>query len=297
MNTLRLESCDGKMCTKCDMPYIVMNYITPLMQCVTNDIREYNMQLLTTKCLNTAVMLVFFMFGRQGLKHASYCDSHNVISRHTNGTDTNKDVVARMKKTILSRNMKYRYMYYILLNDNYFPMPQDATRKKYFPGHVFILEKVPTSGGPYFNLYQSYINQYDLKGWYEKNNKTLRFSRSQVKMLLDKLAYILNNDVWDDACVRYWMDFTRVDTSDLIGSSQKGQLFICMSAAKVSTCVENIQSYASTKLQEIAGKDSAALYGKQEYYVNAQVDPLTYGDVKHNLEKILQDIQANKNTL
>jgi hypothetical protein len=38
----------------------------------------------------------------------------------------------------------------------------------FFPGHVFILEKIPSKDEPYFYFYQSYINNYDLKDHIKK---------------------------------------------------------------------------------------------------------------------------------
>ena len=235
------KKCVGNVCNRkrCDIVYVIMRYITPLMQCLTNDVREYNMQLLTTKCLNTAVMLMFFMLGKKGLEHSRYCDSHSVIDRHNKGIDNNASVIKKMNKYILSKSIKTRHIYYILMNDCYFDRPGNEA---FFPGHVFIIERSFTDTDTYFNLYQSYINQYDLKEYYIKN-KTLRYTLDQMRELLKKLAYITSVGVWDDKCIQYWMDFTHVDTSSLKDAGTAGKLYICFSDDKLRVCVENIKAY------------------------------------------------------
>ena len=295
--------CVDNKCTqkRCDIVYVIMRYLTPLMQCLTNDIREYNMQLLTTKCLNTAVMLMFFLLGRKGLEHSRYCDSHSVIDRHNKGIDNNKSVMKKMFKCILNKRISSRYVYYILMNDGYFDAPSKPEGRAYFPGHVFIIERSFSGSDTYFNLYQSYINEYDLKGYYIKN-RTLRYTFEQMKDLLQKLQYITSIGTWDDKCVQYWMDFTHVDTSNLKGAHQGGKLFICFSYDKLKVCVENIKHYVNEKLGEIRNKvkskeDMRVIYGNPSYYNNSPVKPLTYGDMKINLESILTDIQKNKNNL
>ncbi len=299
MNTIELSSCTKHKCTRCDIVYILMNYITPLMQCLSNDIKEYNMQLLTTKCLNTAVMLMFFLLGKKGLKHAQYCDSQSVIERHQQGKDNNNDVLSKMNTAVLKRPVKYRYLYYILMNDGYFNFDGNNEGRIYFPGHVFIIEKIPYNNNVYYNLYQSYINEYDLKGFF-KNNKTLRYKIEEIKDLLDKLKYIINNDSWDDKCIQYWKDFTHVDTTYMKGAVQKDKLFICCSFDKVKSCIKNIKQYATLKLDEIEKHDKLGdttnIYGDKHIYNNPNIKPLTYNEIANNLRNILNDIQRNRNS-
>jgi len=292
-NPPELTSCSNKKCsTRCDIVYVIVKYVTPLMQCLTNDIREYNMQLLTTKCLNTAVMLMFFMLGKRGLEHSKYCDSYAIVERHNKGLDNNAAVMKKMRHVILNKKVTNRYIYYILMNDGYFDLPNGE--KVYFPGHVFILERVYYGGKPYFNLYQSYINKYDLQGYYTKN-KTVRYTMKQIEVLIDKLSYITKNETWDDKCVQYWLDFTMVDTSNLRGSRQGGKLFICFSYEILKLCIENIKEYVKEKISSINSQDLSKVYGDPSYYRDSSVNPLTYGEMKGTLHNILFDIEKNKN--
>jgi hypothetical protein len=234
------------------------------------------------------------MLGKRGLDHSKYCDSYAIVERHNKGIDNNRDVMRKMKSTILNKRVTNRYIYYILMNDGHFDMPNAG--KVYFPGHVFILERVYYEGKTYFNLYQSYINKYDLQGYYTKN-KTLRYTFEEIGSLIGKLQYITKNDTWDDKCIQYWLDFTHVDTSNLRGSHQGGKLFICFSYEILKLCIENIKEYVKEKVNSINGKDYSKVYGDPSYYKDASVSPLTYGEMRVTLNNILVDIEKNKNQM
>lgn len=270
--------------TCCDVMYIALRYITPLMQCLTNDIRAFNMQLKTTKCLNTALMISFLFLGKKGLQHAYRCDSNALVKRYQKGEHDNRHMIRRMKQLIL-RPSKQRYMYYILMNEGYFG-------EKYFPGHVFILEKIP--GGKYM-LYQSYINQYDLKSYYESQNNTFELSFAQVQGLIWKLEYVVvHSKTWDAKCVEYWKEFTHVDTSNIQGAPHDGKLNICMSYAPIHSCLNNIQKYTQDKLRELKRLPPTQTFGNPEHFTKSSIQPLTVQQVQTELRQILEDIQRNK---
>lgn len=295
---LPLQKCTSKQkCKRCDVVYIMINYVVPLMQCLTNDLREYNMQLITSKCLNSAVAIMFFFLGKKGLKHAQYCDSNALVTRAKDGIQDNVSVFAKMRSSLLHKNIKSRYVNYILFNDGYFPLGDGQI---YFPGHVFIVEKVPSSNGrePSYNLYQSYINKYDLKGYYEQNKNTFKYTYQQMKNLLEKLNYILNAPHWDAQCVRYWKDFTFVDTINIQGAVHQGKLFVCFSHDKLVKCVENIEKYTKDKLKDIKNyPHKHEIYGKAEYYKSDNgIKPLSYAEMQNNLHSILHDIKNGKSS-
>jgi hypothetical protein len=257
------------------------------------------MQLLTTKCLNTAVMLMFFLLGKKGIDRALYCDAQKVVERSLQENINNANTMKKLSKLILTKNVKNRYIYYILINDATLSFhgtePQDTI---YFPGHVFVLEKYLHGNGVEYNLYQSYINEYDLKGYYTNRNGNFAMSYDEVKSLLDKLTYIMTNDTWDDLCIKYWKMFTHVDTSKFKNAVQKNKLFICFTHDKVNHCLRNIENYAHEKLKHLQQKDRSEdtkIYGDHSFYSHhAQVTPLTNMEMRANLYDIIQDIKNNK---
>ena len=184
--------------SRCDIAWLVKDYIKPIMQALTMQVSEYNMGLVITKCLNTAVTFMILFFGTSALKETRYCDVRNVVFRHTGRHGANEEEVrsnGQVQKTvqktmiptknsnqIQERNEKIiddlardlmqrrtrRYVYYIMMTDGKF-VKTDANNKKStvnFPGHVMVWEKIPSEDGglPKYFIYQSYINEYDYSG-------------------------------------------------------------------------------------------------------------------------------------
>lgn len=295
----------GTTCKKCDIGYILKNYVKPLMQTLTVDIRNYYMRLLTTKCLNTAVMLSVFMLGKKrGIAIANYCDTEKTRARHQSLEDDNNTILSHLKSDVLKRNPKLtqRYLYYILLTDGKFPFDDQTKTPAFFPGHVFIIEKMPIDveqDQHVYYLYQSYINQYDLKEHIKRNNNTLKISYERLKIVLDGLDYILNVSKWDDKCVQYWKVLTFVDSSYLNGSNCKDNFFLCIKKAKVVDCLKHIQAYTSEKLNEIGPKvkrQSREVYGDRKLYDKTQ-RPLTVGKMYTKLKQLYEDVTAKKSQL
>lgn len=287
--SLQLESCTKTGCKPCDIVYIIKDYIKPLMQLLTNDIRDYYMRLLTTKCLNSSVSISYFLLGyKKGIAMSNYCDTHLTRKRHNDGIDNNLQIVQQLKKDVLNRNFKYRYLYYILMTDASFPMKDQPDR--FFPGHVFLLEKIPGKPTPSFYFYQSYINEYDINGHYHKNNKTLKMPYNRTAELMDRLAYIITNPVWDERCVRFWKDFTHVDTSKTLqGSSSGNQFFICYRKTKATACLEHVKRYVDDKLKTVDTSKPQDIYGDMKLY-DADQNPLSNLEMYNQLASLQKRI-------
>jgi hypothetical protein len=180
------------------------------------------------------------------------------------------------------------------MNDASFPGSKVGQQTGHFPGHVFLLEKIPKSGKkskPSYNMYQSYINKYDLLGHYEQNNHTLEYTYEQTEELLKNLLYVLTVGIWDEKCVEIWSKFTYVDTSNMLGCITKDHLYICYSYDNVTSCVDGVYDYITDKLAKIPDNDE--VYGNQNYYDNPEVTPLTNRQMKIQLNEIINHIQKN----
>lgn len=295
--SLKFSTCTEKYCDRCDIGYILKNYVHPIIQCLTNDIKEYYMKLLTTKCLNSAVMISFFMLGKQkALEVANYCDNGITKKRHQDKIDNNNNIILRYKNIVLKNNYKFRYLYYILLTDGYFTFDDKSKKSVYFPGHVFILEQIPNK--PYYYLYQSYINKYDLGQYIEKNNRTLKFSHEKVKKLFEDLHYIFNTEIWDDSCIKRWKEFTHVDTIELKGARCKNNFFLCIKSSRVVDCLKHIKQYTKEKLDELEYKKKVNvnnsnylndIYGDKKLYDKNQI-ALTNNDMQIKLQSLYNNI-------
>jgi hypothetical protein len=284
-------------CRKCDVGYILKNYVKPLMQTLTNDVKEYYMRLLTSKCLNTAVMLSIFMLGKnRGIEIANYCDTVATRKRHLDKDDNNNNIISYFKKDILDIKTKHRYLYYILLTDGKFPNKDPTKEPLFFPGHVLILEKIPNdSGKPYYYFYQSYINHYDLKEHIKKNNSSLKLTYEKTEKLLSSLEIVLESPTWNNECVDAWKSFTFADTTHLLDSYSKNNFFLCIRKAKVVDCLKHIEKYTKEKIHDLKGVPlDNKIYGDNSLYDENQ-KPLTVKQMSKQLNKLYEDVNKYKN--
>lgn len=283
---------------RCDLGYIIKDNIQMLMQLLTNDLPQFNFRLQTTKCLNTAVMLVQFLVGDKGLKMANNCDTRAVISRHTEGLDTNEGIIADLRQQLFSKREKKRTLYYILLSDGHFPTLKDTTNSpKYFPGHVFILEKIwnTTSKDLSYYFYQSYINKYTLRE-HIAMNKGLLISEARAKELMDHLEKVLKAETWSSDNVKRWYDMTFADSSSLLDSNSKQRFFLCFRKAKTSVCLEKLEKYLKKHeriLNKISVTEREDIYGDKNLYDDPS-QALSNGEVLKQLKKLLGRINDSK---
>lgn len=292
-------------CTSyCDIGYVIKDHVKLLMQLLTNDLPQFNLKLQTTKCLNTAIMLMQFLIGDKGIKIANACDTREVISRHSQGEDDNNVILEQLSRQLFSKREKSRTLYYILLSDGYFEKVSQGdllSQSKYFPGHVFILEKIYDNviNDHVFFFYQSYINQYTLSD-HIRMNKGLKISKSRAKQLIDDLTHVLTSKTWDKDNVRRWYDMTFADSSDLLNSSSQQKFYLCFRKAKTTTCLQRLEKYLKSKQQILISKVEEGhgndVYGDVRLYDSA-IKPLTNKQMLASTQLLLSKIKSNGNAL
>ena len=285
-------------CKRCDMGYVVANYVTPMMQFLTNDLKSFNMQMRTTKCLNTAIMMMFFFIGNKATKRAERCNASKVRDLYLQGTTNNMQMMNRLAQQVL-RKSNTRSLFYILMNDGEMKHngPQ-SVHTSYFPGHVFVIEKYPGDDGQNeYNVYQSYINQYDLKGYLQKSNNTFKYTYVKMVELMDNLKYILNHaPFWDQRCVEIWLKFTKVDSSNFLGAMHRDVLSICYTKDRMKRCLTNVERYARRKLREVNSMAPYDVYGDTSLYDDRE-KPMYVHEMKIHLSDVLADIKRLKNNV
>jgi hypothetical protein len=288
----------SRSCTSyCDIGYVIKDHVKLLMQLLTNDLPQFNLKLQTTKCLNTAIMLMQFLLGDKGIKIANACDTRGVIARHTQGQEDNNVILTQLTKQLFSKREKSRTLYYILLSDGYFEKDL-LSQAKYFPGHVFILEKIYDSdiNDHIFFFYQSYINQYTLNEHIQMN-KGLKVSKSRAQQLINDLTHVLTSKTWDKDNVRRWYDMTFADSSDLLNSKSQQKFFLCFRKAKTTTCLQRLEKYLKSKQQIMLSKveegKADEVYGDVALYDNT-IKPLTNKQMLVSTQALLSKIKYNK---
>jgi hypothetical protein len=266
----------------CQLGDILAEYIVPIMQVLTNELPEYNMKLKVTKCLNVAIMLTIFILGLQkGKRIIDNCDSRKTKSEEY--YIKNKDILVKDLDNVLKKEPG-KYLYYILLADAEF---KNDGYISYFPGHVFLIEKYNNN----YKLYQSYIKQYDLQEYKDKVS-TFKIDKEKIKNIIKYLKYIiLEAKTWDDKCVKYWNNFTLVDTTNIKGADIKNNMHICILKSKVDSCLENLKTYLTNKINSI--EDIDTIYGNIDIY-DIEKNPkkiLTSKEIKQSLNSMLEKIK------
>lgn len=281
---------------RCDLGFIIKDHIQALMQMLTNDLPQFNFRMQTTKCLNTAVMLVQFLLGNKGLQIANSCDTRAVISRHSQGMESNESVLHDLKKQLFSKREKTRVLYYILLSDGYFPT-QSGTDNRYFPGHVFILEKAwdQAQQKHIYYFYQSYINKYTLRE-HIMMNKGLVITQERANELMTHLEKVLKSETWSTENVKRWYDMTFADSSNLLNSNSRQRFFLCFRKAKTSVCLEKLEQFLTKhrrRLMKMPASRMDDVYGDDKLYEDTS-KALSNKQVLMQVEALLEKIQKSK---
>lgn len=270
---------------------LVKQYIKPLMQLLSAMLSEYNMRLVQTKCLNTAVMFMYLFFGHKALSMTQYCDVRNVVYRHTSLYDDNIAIVERMKKDIL-KQASQRYVYYVMLTDGEFRKP-DGT-KVFFPGHVFIIEKVPCSQGQYYHIYQSYINKYTFAEYVDKH-KTIKVSQQKVQYYLESVMRMVKSKTWDNEFRKFWNQMTKVDTPEMVGSHARDAFYVCYKRKPYSHCLKHLRALVEKGLASIPKQTALenTVYGDHVSYDDLAL-PLTNKQMQKQLQRLKSRIEMAK---
>ena len=282
MNVCRYENCD--------VTNLIMKYLEPLIQLCSSTMTDYNMQMKTTKCLNTAVMLTNILGGSDKLKTVEYCEVSKINNRYNTKKDKlqhKKNIFEELKKDISKKNINKRYFYYILMTNNYMEKSENlnssSPETQHFPGHVFIIDKFPSCNNkePTYNIYQSYINEYDLKGHFKRNKNSMKVKDNNINFVLDGINNIISNKVWNNDAVNFWNEFTFVDTKELI-NYKTDKINLCYSKISIDDCYKEfykftynraLNLYNEISLNDIVKLKKYDIYAdKNEFYIK-QLNP------------------------
>jgi glycosyltransferase involved in cell wall biosynthesis len=257
---------------RCDIGYVVKDFAKPLMQAMTMEVEDYHMRLITTKCLNTAVMFMVLFFGKDALNDTVYCDVDNVVRRHTYHSDNNRVILRALSNDLLRRTQS-RYVFYLMLTDGYFIGPGGT--KHFFPGHVMVWEKIPDESPDkmHYYIYQSYINQYDYKGSLAFRESPI-LSKGKITYYLQCLTAFAELPVWTKDMVDFWKDLTNVDTSEMLNAQPSNAFYVCYKKRPNKTCLQQLYKFVGQTLAKIPKSESNKIFGNSNKY-DQNADPLT----------------------
>lgn len=281
-----------------------------LMQVLTDELRSPYQQADPTKCLSTAFMSMYLLAGDAGARSASsHCDSAAVRKRsHAGGKDRapRAEAARALERAVMGGHD--RTLFYVMLTNGHMPRPGGGPVGK-FPGHVFVIERLPATapgGAPSsrFNLYQSYIAQYDLAGTIER--RALSHGRKQMGALLSGLARMLDQreGVWDAKATAFWRRLTGVGAPHFEGCSfGDDALLPCHYAVRTDRCVATLTEVVARKLRELDALPrelDAEVYGSMAAYdlrndtrprPDGRVPLLTNAQVRAELTALLAKLE------
>jgi len=291
----------------CDIGYIIKDHIPAMMQLMTDHIRSYNMQLLTTKCLNTAVMMWYLFLGERTdvMNAPETCDSKEVRERGMRErkrcgrtdewahNDTNPCVVVRrLRDSLLEpqeatqqvrtgsragdvKQVMKRTLYYVMLTTCKLRPAREHAGPWWnpggvpFPGHVFVVEKVGGDCNRY-NLFQSYINEYTLSG-HSIYNRSFAVSEAKIRDIMRGIERMYTEPTWSAETTAFWKRFSHVDTSGYEGYRFCDESYVCFRTADTSNCVHHLARFLKQKLTEMSDALRSApdaVYGDASRYNN-----------------------------
>tara|TARA_Y100001970_G_scaffold291000_2_gene426627 strand:+ start:3556 stop:4434 length:879 start_codon:yes stop_codon:yes gene_type:complete len=266
---------ENKVClSDCNVTSIILKYLVPIFQYLSVEMKDYNMKLKTTKCLNTAVMLVYILGSQKDIDtKVDYCDTENINKRYAKIKDEKKKVerkekiLNKLEKDIINPKIKDRYFYYILMTHT--TMYNKKNEKGWFPGHVFIVEKSKNCKSKLrYKIFQSYINQYDLNGHYKRNNESMDVENHNIKPIINGMKNILLKKTWNKRAVKFWKKLCYIDTSDILGYDTKDINF-CYEKIKIENCYKNLLKFTKKALKNIEDNINN---GNLDYYNVDQQD-------------------------
>lgn len=262
-NKLRLESCTvrSKRCKECDLSLVIKDHMKSLMQALDTELKEYNTELITTKCLNTAVMIMYMYLGSYGLNHTRYCDVRNVQDRYKEKDKTLQEFM-KFKRKILNKNVKFRYLYYVMMTDHDYIEDGKGSAKS-FPGHVYVIEKIPPKkerGNPRYSIYQSFIQKYSFQEYIDKIRKGNNMTYNEMVKLINDMESFYRKGVWDDDDVNFWRRLAYVDTSEYKGHGHKGKIFFCYRTVGLRTCSSRLKAIISAKIRDLRKQPPHTIY-------------------------------------
>lgn len=250
--------------SSCDLGNIIRKHMKFIMKVFQPELQEYHMNEVVTKCLNTAVTTMFLFLGKSALTYTRECDVQAVQERRKKNKTKDMDLilVENFTKAMMQPNDQ-RHLYYIMITDSNIPHVESSKPDVMFPGHVFVLDKYtdPVENKPCYNMYQSYINEYDLNGAITRNKNSMHGNYDDILKLTENIDHMFRHGIWDQKVIEFWKWLTFVDSEELRYHIIRGHIFFCYREIPVTSCTNILYQ----KLQEKKKNNSIEEKDLNEY--------------------------------
>jgi hypothetical protein len=256
----------------------------PLLQLMSNDlVGTFYTGLDTTKCLNTAVMMMFLLGGEKGLKKAFFCNVDRVSVRYANLFDHDMVVSYYLQRLFggLLAEFKRPALHYIMLTDAELTVGDESVS---FPGHAFVIERTDASS---WTLHQSYINSYKME--------SVSKDAAWVRDFCRQLTLFMVTSRWNDRCSDFWTFLTHVGSDQFVGYP-KGSILLCHQKLDLQKSGKRFVEYLTRKLQSIQEEQGGGeIYGNEMLYsigVKKGIKPMTNDGIRASIEELLLTSRA-----
>ena len=308
----------GGSTTTAMMDHIRENFV-PFLQLMSVDLKgRFNTGLIRTKCLNTAVMVMYLAAGEKGLQEAFTCNVNKVLPRYANvfnkktlntsHLQTLVNQISPQKDSLADKYYTHMVdeltqatpdgrLHYIMLTDSEMNSV-DPTKPsmKVFPGHVFCIEQ----RGKEYHLYQSYINAYDMTSQVTEHNKgTTKRSLAWIRKFSLGLHHFIHADVWDKQCADFWTFLTHTDATKFVGHD-KSAIYLCHSSLSSKDSFNHFDTYVGEKIEQISGIINANpvaagdVYGDKNLYYQGMVAREDHRSFPYTTGHLLQVLKSIK---
>lgn len=279
----------------CDLGYVIRDKITLLMQIFDKELADYRMQMMTTKCLNTAVLIMYMFLAEGALVHTAYCDVPAVKLRYSKANMSVPEC-NRFKTKLLDVSDKDRQLFYVMITDG---KAKNHTSSLDFPGHVCVIEKTPATkpnGLPRFFMYQSYIRSYRFHEHVAMNDGDIELSYPAIVEYANCVQTMFVGGVWTRETTLFWQKYVHVDESDYEGYTFAGHIHFCYRAVPINTCAQRLIKKLENKLDDIRSTPGRARQKMFDVDIGMFFNKAD-GDAQLEIQEVTEQVEDLVNSL
>jgi len=229
----------------CDTGYLIKDHIHGLLQLISIELRgKYNMPMISTKCLHTAVMIMYLLLDTEGVSKAQECDTNIMSKRHSNSSHVPTNIECSYTFVDDIMESPGGELFYIMITD----LTKEENDKYNFPGHVFVIEKTYDKR---YNIYQSYIGFYTLSQ-YISNAKGVSVGHTKMRRFANNLHKLFTQEEWTRETSEFWSDFTKTpidESSKFNGMDIQNRLFLCYRKVSITSCNNVLRSFVKRQIE------------------------------------------------
>ncbi len=247
--------------SSCNLGSLINKHFNMLIDIFKYDLTELGVESVHTKCLYTAVTILYLICGHKAIKGSLQCYVDRVKTRMRQKSEEDKKIFIKNSmdeayKNILNKDNR-RMVYFMMITNSELPHPKDPFKEEFFPGHVFVIDKQIRKGDdkPFYRLYQSYINKYTLEEYSQQIHKPTgsvyhEYSYERMEDLMNKLKYFINSSTWDSKNVEFWKEFTLVNANNFKGYPIQPYIHFCYNALPALRCKKGLYDLLEEKVRQ-----------------------------------------------